>query len=343
MSELFRNVDWTTIVGVFNFSAVGVLIGVLVALHKKHAELLSNLRQLEFVKEIQAFRQFYEEKRLILEDQYQRKKKGVEKQLAESQDQVQKAQGQLEAVLTDLKLSKSENDRLVAALESAMSATQLQLYRSFHHEVGAELAYALLKTDHLLHRTSDRVLKDRLDPIALILRQAQFKLKKGFLFFTEDHPIRTENRAVISESLERVRSVVGFSANLKNVRLEFSELFEKLPPVEFTDDLLDLVLFEALNNAVKFAEKNTTIRVDADVQDKSWLCFSVFNKCSPLTAIELDRIFQRGYRTETTRIYCPVGSGMGLWIIRRSLESYGGTAKAEWINGTFHLTLTFKL
>ena len=97
-----------------------------------------------------------------------------------------------------------------------------------------------------------------------------------------------------------------------------------------------------LDNAVKYAPSDSTITLELAVQRKAAV-LSVLNKTKDkIKSDDLLRIFDRFYRTDTSRNSETGGHGIGLSIAKAITEAHGGTISASTKNGT-DFCITVKL
>ncbi len=83
-----------------------------------------------------------------------------------------------------------------------------------------------------------------------------------------------------------------------------------------------------LDNAVKHSEENGRITVKLE-KIKNKLCLTVSNTGAQIPKEELDRLFDRFYRTDKSRNGDTGGFGLGLAIAHKIAEQHGGTLSAE--------------
>lgn len=83
-----------------------------------------------------------------------------------------------------------------------------------------------------------------------------------------------------------------------------------------------------LDNAVKYTEEGGTILVTLEKQKKT-ICLKVFNTTAYIAKEQTVHLFDRFYRTDSSRNSGTGGYGLGLSIAAATVESHGGRIKAE--------------
>jgi len=88
-------------------------------------------------------------------------------------------------------------------------------------------------------------------------------------------------------------------------------------------EMLESVLINVLDNAVKFSGQGKVIQVRVE-ETPAEAIVHVTDQGSGIPAEELDRIFERFYRVELPGIPKAAGSGLGLYISKLIVEAHGG-------------------
>ena len=90
-----------------------------------------------------------------------------------------------------------------------------------------------------------------------------------------------------------------------------------------------------LDNAIEAAPAGSAVFISATPEEGT-LRLTVSNPAEPKSAVELTRMFRRGFTTKEGG-----GRGYGLYNLRRMTEKCGGRviAKNETIGGVNHLTI----
>ena len=123
------------------------------------------------------------------------------------------------------------------------------------------------------------------------------------------------------------------------------ENFDEHPPVLAMKPLVSQVFSNIIENAVKYSNEDTKIRIQGRYLPASD-CFSVSiqNNGIPLNPDVCEKIFDRGVRSEEARRKYPAGTGFGLYIARRIIEMHEGKISASTCKGhtIFEVTLSVK-
>lgn len=125
-------------------------------------------------------------------------------------------------------------------------------------------------------------------------------------------------------TLEEAGSLCQSRLQERSLRLEGH--LEELPPVLADDRLLTLVFRNLLENACRYAEKGTAIRVTGRVEGDD-VVIRVVDDGATIPADDLPRIFERFYQVERHR--GQNSTGLGLAICKHVIERHGGRIWAE--------------
>lgn len=150
---------------------------------------------------------------------------------------------------------------------------------------------------------------------------------------------RVSPNAIIAQVADAVQ---GMFAEHPDVRLRL-DVAPQLPSLWLDPDRLQQVLFNLINNAVKFTPSGS-ITIRAYQPDERTLSIAVSDTGIGIAPEELERIFEKFHqvqRHDGTIDPCP-GTGLGLTICRQIVEHYGGAIWAESEPGrgsTLHVAL----
>jgi len=107
-----------------------------------------------------------------------------------------------------------------------------------------------------------------------------------------------------------------------------SDVPDDLPTIDADRERVHQVLFNLVDNAVRFTPDGGRIRIEAHRHDGS-VEVSVVDTGVGIPADALPRLFERFYRVDPARSREEGGTGIGLAIARSVVEAHGGTISAE--------------
>jgi signal transduction histidine kinase len=146
------------------------------------------------------------------------------------------------------------------------------------------------------------------------------RLESGELpLLREEVPLAPLVSQVLSE-IEVARSDRGVDVT--------SHVPDDLPSVEADRERVHQVLFNLLDNAVRFTPSGGSVTVSAERHDGS-VEVRVADTGVGIPAEHLPRLFERFYRADPSRSREDGGTGIGLAIARSVVEAHGGHINAE--------------
>ena len=154
-----------------------------------------------------------------------------------------------------------------------------------------------------------------------------------------DHQ-RTRERVDVADVVEVASARVSARAEQKGVHLDLPTP-EVLPTLDADREQLIMAVANLLDNAVKYSEAGTTVRVGVSTDDGA-VVIAVSDEGIGIPARDLDRIFERFYRVDAARDRRTGGTGLGLAIVRHVATNHGGTVSVrsqEGVGSTFTLRL----
>ena len=139
-------------------------------------------------------------------------------------------------------------------------------------------------------------------------------------------PLRREE-VPLAPLVAQVMSEIEVACADRDVALT-SHLPEDLPAIEADPERVHQVLFNLVDNAVRFTPEGGAVRIEAERHDGSVLV-SVAETGVGIPEAALPRLFERFYRVDSSRARGDGGTGIGLAIARSVVEAHGGTIRAE--------------
>lgn len=127
--------------------------------------------------------------------------------------------------------------------------------------------------------------------------------------------------------LHDVQKTYNHQAKQKKITLSTKTAFD-LPEIEMDPQRMKEVLSNILDNALRYTPENGHITLSAELLGDS-IEMRVKDSGPGVASDELDRIFERFYRTETSRTRDEGGSGLGFAIAKSIVEKHNGRIRAE--------------
>lgn len=98
--------------------------------------------------------------------------------------------------------------------------------------------------------------------------------------------------------------------------------------VKADKDLVQQVIYNLIDNAVKFTPKDGTISFYA-VNDREKTTVAIRNSGEGVSSEEISRIFERFYKVDKSRSYDTKGVGLGLYIVKTIVNMHDGEIFAD--------------
>lgn len=141
-----------------------------------------------------------------------------------------------------------------------------------------------------------------------------------------------------------VNSLLSFEQEIEKKNIDVKGL-DTLGQVKINADrdMLHQVIYNLVDNAVKFTNENGEIAVFAGENDKKQLFISIQNTGDGIASDEIGRIFERFYKIDKSRSYDVKSAGLGLYLCKTIVELHGGQIYAESAEGSFtRFTIVFE-
>lgn len=147
--------------------------------------------------------------------------------------------------------------------------------------------------------------------------------------------------AYFSECIEEIRTEL----DSKNIKLAYINGLPEKVNVMADKEQLKRVINNIISNAVKYMDKEDQrifIRIDECEDDRKSIQISIKDNGRGVKQEELDLLFKRFYRADSSRNSEQGGSGIGLAVVKKIIEDHGGRVWATGVEGQ-GLTMNFTL
>ena len=131
-----------------------------------------------------------------------------------------------------------------------------------------------------------------------------------------------------------IRTVLMFEKRISDKNVEVEGLEDVSLVVKADEDLMFQVLYNLIENAVKFVDEGGTISFSL-TQENGTAYIAIKNTGEGLADDELPKIFDRFYKTDTSRSKDKTGLGLGLSIARKIVHLHGGHIVVKSVKGEY--------
>lgn len=121
-----------------------------------------------------------------------------------------------------------------------------------------------------------------------------------------------------------IDTLLTFEQKIETKELEIQGL-DKMEAtfVDGDPDMIHQVVYNLLENAVKFTPQNGYIKVEMTRQP-GMICCSIENSGQGIEPQDLPLVFERFYKTDKSRSQDKNGMGLGLYIVKTIMKTHGG-------------------
>ncbi len=120
----------------------------------------------------------------------------------------------------------------------------------------------------------------------------------------------------------------------KNINVEGFEHF--VPTYAYADrDMIYQVIYNLVDNAVKFTNENGTISVFVGEAKNNKIYLGIENTGEGVSSEEIGRIFERFYKVDKSRSYDVKSAGLGLYLCKTIIDMHDGKIYAESEKGKY--------
>nr|HQH62528.1 HAMP domain-containing sensor histidine kinase [Clostridiales bacterium] len=137
----------------------------------------------------------------------------------------------------------------------------------------------------------------------------------------------------ISEQI--FKTVLSFERSIQDKMIDIVGL-EQIEDVfvNADEDLINQVIYNLIDNAVKFTPRGGTITLTAFLQGENAVV-KVRNTGAGVSSEEIGRIFERFYKVDKSRSEDVRSAGLGLYIVKSIVELHGGNISVESVENEY--------
>lgn len=138
----------------------------------------------------------------------------------------------------------------------------------------------------------------------------------------------------LSETVFTVMLSLESRIEEKHLEVTFNEERESLP-VSADADALHRLLYNLIENAIKFSYDGGALRVSLYENKNKEIVFELYNEGVGVSKEDLPNIFERFYKSDKSRSQDKKGVGLGLYFVKTILTAHGGDITCESEEGKY--------
>jgi signal transduction histidine kinase len=131
-----------------------------------------------------------------------------------------------------------------------------------------------------------------------------------------------------------IKTVLMFEKRIDGKGVNVEGLEDVSLPVRADEDFMFQVLYNLIENAVKFVNDGGTISFSLRTEGRM-ACICIKNTGEGLADDELPKVFDRFYKTDTSRSKDTTGLGLGLSIARKIVQLHQGSIVVKSVKGEY--------
>lgn len=138
---------------------------------------------------------------------------------------------------------------------------------------------------------------------------------------------------LVNDVIQNVLEIPEYSSNMKKMKLNTE--FKIHPVIPGDPNLLQIVVTNLVNNAIKYGRENTEIKISVYQQDNNAV-FSIYNEGVGISKEDIEtKLFSKFGRLRQKGTEGVKGSGLGLYICKKIIEKHNGKLWAESVVGEY--------
>lgn len=141
-------------------------------------------------------------------------------------------------------------------------------------------------------------------------------------------PDVSTNEFDVRQLLQSVLRRFDVKAESRGIKFNL-DIDDQVAVIKSNVQFVDAILFNFISNAVKYANRQSTVEIRVFAQQGRYVVFSVTDDGPGISPELQDRVFERFYRINDERLYAAKGTGVGLYLCKYFAESLGGRVELD--------------
>lgn len=226
----------------------------------------------------------------------------------------------------------SQIEAVVHGMQVQNEQEQQQFRQRLDHELKNPLTALLLSAENLHHQSTNEILTSDINNISVQaqrLSQLTGDLRKLNLFDKQDLDFEQVDVSELLDDLVEMAketNLVGADEQHRELKLIVPVAPWPVPHVIADRDLLQLALYNLLENAVKYSNSGDTVELQV-TEDNQKVKIVIADTGSGIAASDRSLVFDELFRGSNARHQ--TGSGIGLSLVKRIVDRHSGTIAVD--------------
>lgn len=200
---------------------------------------------------------------------------------------------------------------------------RVQLFADISHELRTPLTAVAGKLEHALMRNQKLKPEEVSSLYDEILRlNGLVNELQNISLIEAGHMVVTKTLINFKVFFEEFLLILEADASARNIHLEV-DMDESLPYCYADPERLKQIVLNLVSNALRYTADGGTIGLKAWV-DQRYFIFEVHDTGTGMWPEEVDHVFDRFYRTDSSRARATGGSGLGMAITKGLVDAHNG-------------------
>ena len=218
-------------------------------------------------------------------------------------------------------------------VEAELTKKTLRIYRHeiSHLNLGLTGVYSYFENPNELHQLSNEKILDIHNDFKSCIDVMNYMTSEIGVFtgaITKTENISFEEFKIYKELIWKWKTLYRdeLKKDYKRIRTvtdekNWDEILAHRPLIKSDKKLLEVIIYNIVNNAIKYSYSGTNIHIDCNLINKTQQCFSVIDYGNAISNTDLP--YQLYFRDENIKDYAVEGNGIGLFVSKKAAEIIG--------------------
>ncbi|GJQ64089.1 MAG: hypothetical protein SCALA702_31420 [Melioribacteraceae bacterium] len=309
--------------------AIVVIIILVVKLSKQKTEKVF-LGDDEFIKLQEAFKGLKSDY-----DQIKDENKSLNKHIDQLKDSISELE-ETNISLLEQKQQLTENENALKDLQKQKEELFAIAIHDIKNPLSAIKGYVQLLEEYDLNAVEQQEIMTNLISSTDKILDLAFEMNRVVIESEREQASIKAGEVSVYDTIKSVCAQNTAYAKKKKVRL-VNQASQNTPRVKIAADKLEEVLFNLINNAIKFSPENTIVQIKSFFNNSS-VTIEVIDDGKGIAEEDLPKAFTKGGKLTAKPTGDEKSTGLGLWIVKKIVEENFGEV---WVKSKLNIGSTF--